>query len=126
MSSDAATKLWDDNINRGLFDLMHSNINAHTLGGLAAISQLLLVGDQSIDSKRILFRFYNYVKHVLPNNDIGIMLAASKTLGQIAEIGGVNFGDRFMDYEVGAAIALLQGDRQETPRYAGVLILKEL
>jgi FKBP12-rapamycin complex-associated protein len=130
MSSDASAKLWDDNINRGLFDLMHSGIHVHILGGLAAIDQLLKVGEHAIDSKR-LFRFYNYVKHVLPSHDVSIMLAASKTLaktlGQIAEIGGVEFGNtRFMDFEVGAAISLLQGDKQESPRYAGVLILKEL
>lgn len=51
------------------------------------------------------------------------MLAASKTLGQIAEIGGSAFGERFMDFEVPAAIDLV---KQESPRYAGVLILKEL
>jgi len=54
------------------------------------------------------------------------MLAASKTLGRIAEIGGSAFGERFMDYEVPAAIELMQPDKQESPRYAGVLILKEL
>ena len=31
-----------------------------------------------------------------------------------------------MDYEVPAAIELMQPDKQESPRYAGVLILKEL
>lgn len=54
------------------------------------------------------------------------MLAASKTLGQIAEIGGSAFGERFMDFEVPAAIELIHPDKQEAPRYAGVLILKEL
>jgi len=54
------------------------------------------------------------------------MLAASKTLGSIAEIGGSAFGERFMDFEVPAAIELMQPDKQESPRYAGVLILKEL
>ena len=52
------------------------------------------------------------------------MLAASKTLGQIAAIGGADFGEGFMDLEVPAAVELLQGP--EPPRYAGVLILKEL
>ena len=52
------------------------------------------------------------------------MLAASKTLGQIAAIGGADFGEGFMDLEVPAAVELLQG--AEPPRYAGVLILKEL
>ncbi|EGN96671.1 hypothetical protein SERLA73DRAFT_170096 [Serpula lacrymans var. lacrymans S7.3] len=127
MPSDAAAKLWDDHINRRLFDLMHSQNNVERLGGLLAIDHLLDIdGEDTIESKRNLFRFYNYVKSLLPNHDVNIMLAASKTLGQIAEIGGAAFGERFMDYEVPAAIELLQGDKQESPRYAGVLILKEL
>lgn len=54
------------------------------------------------------------------------MVAASKTLGKIAEIGGATFGDRFMEFEVSAAIDMLQADKQEYGRHAGVLILKEL
>ncbi|KAJ7577108.1 phosphatidylinositol 3-kinase [Mycena floridula] len=127
MSSDAAAKLWDDNINRRLFELMHSANNADKFGGLLAIDHLLDVdGEETIESKRNLFRFYNYVKHLLPNSDLNLMLAASKTLGHIANIGGQAFGERFMDYEVPAAIELMQPDKQESPRYAGVLILKEL
>lgn len=83
-------------------------------------------GEESIESKRNLFRFYNYVKHLLPNPDVNLMLAASKTLGQIAEIGGAAFGERFMDYEVPAAIEFMQPDKAESFRYAGVLICKEL
>src|SRR6266511_3857461 len=92
------------------------------------LTESLLKVDQeeTIESKRNLFRFYNYVKHLLPNHDVSLMLAASKTLGRIAEIGGSAFGERFMDYEVPAAIELMQPDKQESPRYAGVLILKEL
>lgn len=82
--------------------------------------------EETIESKRNLFRFYNYVKQLLPNHDVNLMLAASKTLGQIAEIGGAAFGERFMDYEVPAAIEFLQQDKQESYKYAGVLILKEL
>jgi len=37
MSSDAAAKLWEDNINRRLFDLMHSQNIADKFGGLLAI-----------------------------------------------------------------------------------------
>lgn len=80
--------------------------------------------DGNIESKRDLFRFYNYVKYLLPNPDINVMLAASKTLGRIAEVGGAAFGERFMDLEVPAVIELLE--KSEAGRYAGVLILKEL
>jgi FKBP12-rapamycin complex-associated protein len=94
---------------------------------LIVVDHLLDVdGEETIEFKQNLFRFYNYVKHLLPNSDLNVMLAASKTLGQIAEIGGAAFGERFMDYEVPAAIGLLQGDKQEPGRYASVLILKEL
>ena len=57
---------------------------------------------------------------------MNLMLAASKTLGKIAEIGGAAFGEHFMDYEVPAAIQMLQSGKQEPGGYAGVLILKEL
>ncbi|KAF9006075.1 phosphatidylinositol 3-kinase [Cyathus striatus] len=127
LSSDAAAKLWEDTINRRLFDLTHSQNIAEAFGGLLAIDHLLDIDqEETIESKRNLFRFYNYVKHLLPHPDVNLMLAASKTLGQIAHIGGAAFGERFMDFEVPAAIELMQPDKQETPRYAGVLILKEL
>lgn len=37
MSSDAVAKLWDDNINRRLFELTHSQNTAEAFGGLVAI-----------------------------------------------------------------------------------------
>ncbi len=98
-------------------------------------------GEGNMESKRNLFRFFNYVKSLLPNPDINVMLAASKTLGKISYIGGAAFGERFMDFEVQAAIELLQpsgsgssstfsssssSSASDTSRYAGVLILKEL
>ncbi|KDQ22311.1 hypothetical protein PLEOSDRAFT_1051426 [Pleurotus ostreatus PC15] len=130
MSPDAAAKVWDDNINRNLFDLMHSQSNVERFGGLLAIDHLLeMPGEetQTPDSKRHLYRFYNYVRHQLPHHDINLMLAASHTLGRIAKIGGAAFGDMFMAYEVQAAIALMQPDKQpDSSSYAGVLILKEL
>lgn len=38
MSSDTAAKLWDDNINKRLFELVHSQVsNVEKLGGILAI-----------------------------------------------------------------------------------------
>jgi FKBP12-rapamycin complex-associated protein len=39
MSSDAAAKLWDDNINRRLFELTHSQSTSEAFGGLSAIGE---------------------------------------------------------------------------------------
>ncbi|KZV74520.1 atypical/PIKK/FRAP protein kinase [Peniophora sp. CONT] len=127
LPSDQAMKLWDDSINKRIFELIHATSVTDKLGGVQAIDHLLdLDGDEGLESKRNLYRFFNYVKSLLPDPDINVMLAASKTLGQIAEIGGPGFGERFMEKEVPYAIGLLQGDKQEPGRYAGVLILKEL
>lgn len=79
-----------------------------------------------ISDKSIHFRCYNYVKALLPNPDINVMLAASKTLGRIAEKNAAEFGEGFMEMQVQEAIGFLQADKQEPGRYAGVLILKEL
>ncbi|EIW52012.1 atypical/PIKK/FRAP protein kinase [Trametes versicolor FP-101664 SS1] len=124
LSADAVSKLWEE-ILKKVSGLVHSQTATEKLGGVLAIDHLLRV-EGEIDSKSNLFRLYNYVKTLLPDPDIDVMLAASKTLGQVSEIGGTIFGDYFMDTEVQAAVELLQADKQEHGRYAGVLILKEL
>ncbi|KAG8958873.1 phosphatidylinositol kinase- protein kinase tor1 [Tulasnella sp. 419] len=126
MNSDSVAKLWNDHINRRLFELIHSNNSHEKLGGILAIDSLLEVeGDQTIEAKKNLFRLYNYVKFLLPSNDINVMIAASKTLGRIAEFGGNTFGDHFVAFEVPRALQLLQGER-DPGRHAAVLILREL
>ncbi|KAJ7759255.1 phosphatidylinositol 3-kinase [Mycena metata] len=137
MSPDVAGKVWD-NVNQGIFDLMHSPHNERKLGGLMAMDLLLQIdGEETLDSKRNLFRFYNYVKHLLPDPDVNLMLLASQILGKVVRFAasksinhpssaGGAFNESFMDHQVPAAINLIQPDKQESPRYAGVLILKEL
>jgi len=41
MNSDASAKLWDEHINRRLFDLIHSNNGTDKLGGILAIGGVL-------------------------------------------------------------------------------------
>ncbi|CAK5264818.1 unnamed protein product [Mycena citricolor] len=125
----------DDNISRRLFELIHSQNSTDNIGGLVAIDHLIdAEGEVTIDSSHNLFRFYNYVKHLLPNPDASLILAASKTLGHILAVGGPAFGESFMEHQVPAAIALTTsthsgGDKHDSlgmARYAGALILKEL
>ncbi|KAJ6556571.1 phosphatidylinositol 3-kinase [Mycena vulgaris] len=125
----------DDNISRRLFELIHSQNSVDNLGGLMAIDHLIdAEGEVTIDSQHNLFRFYNYVKHLLPNPDPNLILAASKTLGHILAVGGPAFGESFMEHQVPAAVALTTsthsgGDKHDAlgmARYAGALILKEL
>ncbi|KAG9023396.1 phosphatidylinositol kinase- protein kinase tor1, partial [Tulasnella sp. UAMH 9824] len=126
MSSEGVSRLWNDHLNHRLFHLIHSNNVPEMLGGIAAIDTLLSIeGPESPEAKKNLYRLYNYVKYCLPWNDMNVMIAASKTLGRIAEIGGSAFGDHFVDFEVPRALQLLSGDK-ENGRYAAVLILREL
>ncbi|KAI0818725.1 hypothetical protein BC629DRAFT_1719649 [Irpex lacteus] len=109
--SDAAAKQWDDNINRRLFDLVHSQANYEKLGVLWLLASFIITSSQRRRRrqpriKAELFRFFNYAKSLLPNPDVNVMLPASKTLGKISRIGGAAFADM--------------------SRHAGVLILIEL
>lgn len=81
--------------------------------------------EETIETKRNCFRFYNYVKFMLPSPDYNVMQTAAEALGKIVQAGGATFDDHFMDFEVPSAIELMQSG-QELARYAGVLILKEL
>ncbi|KAJ6525906.1 phosphatidylinositol 3-kinase [Mycena vulgaris] len=122
----------DDNISRRLKELIHSQNSMDNLGGLIAIDHLIDVeGEVTIDSHHNLFRFYNYVKYLLPSPDPTLILTASKTLGRILAVGGPAFGENFMEHQVPAAVALINsthggGDKLSMARYAGTLILKEL
>ncbi|KAJ7899711.1 phosphatidylinositol 3-kinase [Mycena leptocephala] len=125
-----------ENISRRLFELIHSSNGTDNIGGLVAIDHLIdAEGEVAIDSKQNLFRYYNYVRHLLPNPDASLILAASKTLGHILAVGGPGFGESFMEPEVQAAILLTastHGGSSERNNslgmacYARVLILKEL
>ncbi|KAJ7718399.1 phosphatidylinositol 3-kinase [Mycena maculata] len=129
----------EDVISRRLFELVHSQNGVDNLGGLMAIDHLIdatPASNAALSSHHNLFRFYNYVKHLLPNPDAHLILAASKTLGHILAIGGPGFGESFMEHQVPAAIALAantgahhaadKGEGAGMARYAGALILKEL
>ncbi|KAH7327672.1 atypical/PIKK/FRAP protein kinase [Rhizoctonia solani] len=124
LSSDGSARLWNQQISPRLFEIIHSNHGHERLGGVLAIDRLLEIEGELIESKPTLFRLFNYVKSLLPSPDVNVMIAASKTLGRIAEMGGTAFADQ-IDVEVPRALEALQSDKPEG-RHAAVLILREL
>lgn len=50
LPSDVASKLWDDDINKRLFELVHSQINAEKLGGITAIGTYGATVATAVDS----------------------------------------------------------------------------
>lgn len=117
---------FNSELSRLIFGLTHSPQVNEKLGGIAAIDSLIDM--ESEDNSARLYRFYQYLKPNLPCNDAIVMIAASKALGRVCKQGAHSLGDQFIEFEVLRALDYLQSDRErnESGRYAAVLIIKEM
>ncbi|KAJ3290058.1 phosphatidylinositol kinase- protein kinase tor1 [Borealophlyctis nickersoniae] len=122
VSGDTLTKFVND-LNRRIFELIHSNDNNDKIGGILAIDKLIDFDGEENTTK--ITRFANYLRIVLPGNDPQITVLAAKALGRLALSGGTLTAE-FVEFEVKRALEWLQGDRHEARRYAAVLVLREL
>lgn len=64
-------------------------------------------------------RFANYLRNLLPSNDIGVMELAAKTVGKLALVSGT-YSAQYVEFEVKRAFEWLGGDRHEGKRHAAV------
>ncbi|KAI8819891.1 armadillo-type protein [Fimicolochytrium jonesii] len=122
VSGEAFTKFVND-VNRRIFELIHSNDNNDKIGGILAIDKLIDFDGEENTTKTT--RFANYLRIVLPGSDPQIAVFAAKALGKLALSGGTLTAE-FVEFEVKRALEWLQGDRHEARRYAAVLVLREL
>lgn len=70
-------------------------------------------------------RFANYLRNLLPSNDVGVMELVAKTMGRLALASGAKASE-YVEFEVKRAFEWLGGDRVEAKRHAAVLVLREL
>lgn len=70
-------------------------------------------------------RFINYLRNLLPSNDVGVMELAARTVGKLALVSGT-YAAEYVEFEVKRAFEWLGGDRHENKRHAAVLVLREL
>jgi serine/threonine-protein kinase mTOR len=77
LSTEQFTRLNND-INRRIFELCSSSDDK--LGGVMAIEALI---DLNAEENTKLTRFANYLRLVLPTNDVPTMIAAAKALGNL-------------------------------------------
>ena len=142
MSTEQFTRLNND-INKRIFELCSSADDK--LGGVMAIEALI---DLNAEENTKLTRFANYLRLVLPTNDVPTMVAAAKALGihtpfplpspllafvigtddyagRLATPGGTLTSD-LIEFEVKRALEWLSSDRHESRRLAAVLVLREL
>ncbi|XP_041480411.1 serine/threonine-protein kinase mTOR-like [Lytechinus variegatus] len=121
VSADERTSFMDD-LNHHIFELVSSQDVNEKKGGILAI--VSLIGIDGDNATRIT-RFANYLRNLLPSNDVIVMEMAAKAIGHLALAGGT-FTPEYVDFEVKRALEWLGGDRQEGRRHAAVLVLREL
>lgn len=57
-------------------------------------------------------RFINYLRNLLPSNDVGVMELIAKAMGHLAVVSGVN-APEYVDFEVNRAFEWLQEEKIE-------------
>lgn len=55
-------------------------------------------------------RFANYLRNLLPSNDVGVMELAAKTMGKLALVSGAK-APQYVEFEVKRAFEWLGGDK---------------
>jgi FKBP12-rapamycin complex-associated protein len=111
-------------LNRRIFDLVKSDEPHEKLGGIFAMDALVDV--ECEESPTFITRFANYLRLILPCNNVATMIMASKVLGHLAQAGGTLTAD-FVEFEMKRALEGLNAEkRSEHHRLAAVLVCKEL
>ncbi|KAI9209819.1 armadillo-type protein [Polychytrium aggregatum] len=122
LSGESFAKFLND-VNRRIFELIHSTDASDRIAGVLAIDSL--IDSEGEESTTKLKRFANYLRDVLPSNENYLTAQAAKTLGRLVQAGGTATTD-IVDNELRRALDWLQGDRNENKRYASALIIAEL
>lgn len=112
-----------DKFNHFIFEMVSSSDMNERKGGILAIVSLTGV-DVGNTSTRI-SRFSNYLRNLLPSNDVSVMEMAARAVGWLAYSSG-SYAAEYVEHEVKRALEWLTSDRQESKRLAAVLVLKEL
>ncbi|KAJ3227345.1 phosphatidylinositol kinase- protein kinase tor1 [Clydaea vesicula] len=112
-----------NDLNRRIFELIHSSDNNDKIAGVLAIDKLIdFDGEENITK---ISRFANHLRIVLPSNDPQLSMYAARALGHLAIVGASQNSD-FVEFEVRRCLEWLGGDRNEAKRFGSVLVLKEL
>jgi FKBP12-rapamycin complex-associated protein len=112
-----------DEFNHHIFEMVSGSDINEKKGGILSIVCLIGADVGNINTRTI--RFANYLRNLLPSNDIGVMELAAKTVGKLALVSGT-FTAEYVEFEVKRVFEWLSGDRHENKRHAAVLVLKEL
>lgn len=143
--------VYNNYINKKIFDLINSSKTNEQLGGIDAINSLIeLLSRSSEDSKltqltsssniaggslpnislddensNMITRYANYLRRLLSSNDITVMRAATSTIGKLA-MPGISTTADFVEFEVKRSLEWLITEKIESKRHAAILIISSL
>lgn len=94
-------------INRRIFDFIHSSNLSDKFGAVLAIDRI--VSSQDFNGVELnLARYANYLRMVLPAKDVALMKEASLCMGKIFACGGLEISE-MVDFELNRIFQWLQG-----------------
>ncbi|KAJ5666232.1 uncharacterized protein N7477_008680, partial [Penicillium maclennaniae] len=93
------------------------------IGGLLALDHL--IDFDGVDAAQKTTRFASYLRSALRSNDNAVLVYAARSLGRLAKPGGALTAE-LVESEIQSALEWLQSERQESRRFAAVLVIREL
>jgi FKBP12-rapamycin complex-associated protein len=134
--------VYNNYINKKIFDLVNSSKTNEQLGGIDAINSLIELLSPSSDdgqfsqlastntsttdeNSNMITRYANYLRKLLSSNNITVMRAATATIGKLA-IPGISMTADFVEFEVKRSLEWLITEKIESKRHAAILIISSL
>ena len=93
------------------------------IGGLLALDRL--IDFDGVDAAQKTVRFASYLRSALRSNDTLVLAYAARALGRLAKPGGALTAE-LVESEIQSALEWLQSERQESRRFAAILVMREL
>ncbi|AAS53791.2 AFR420Wp [Eremothecium gossypii ATCC 10895] len=121
---------FSNELNNKIFELIHGSDSNEKLGGVLAVNTLIDFYAHTDELPNQTSRLANYLRVLIPSNDIEVMRAAAAALGKLAMPGGTLTSD-FVEFEVKTCIEWLttspenssSNSKQEYRKHASLLII---
>lgn len=120
-------------LNNKIFELIHGSDVKEKIGGILAVDTLISFYVHTEELPNQTSRLANYLRVLIPSNDIEVMRLAATALGKLAISGGTLTSD-FVEFEVKTCIEWLttspdntsSSSKQEYKKHASLLIITAL
>ena len=127
LPADKFNEFYGINVHHRLAQLIVSSTDTNDkIGGILALERLLTFDAEDSLQQNKTTRFASYLKSALRSNDNDVLVYAARALGHLATPGGALTAE-LVDSEIKSALEwLTTSDRQESRRFAAVLVIREL